>query len=467
MAVYDKGWYRASPVIVQNAALTARGFATRLMRRGRAFRRTLEELERSQWLSREEFEALQNQRLSALIRHCHAKVPYYRRVMRERGLLPEDITTVADLPKLPFLTKEIVRTEANALLPEDLGRFGVYRSKTSGTTGTPLKLVRDLRSIRTEYAFIWRVWRSFGHELSDRRTIVRGDFIVPPTETRPPYWRHNLAERQLVASMLHLSPRTARDYFEAWRRFKPRSLETFPSGADYLARLACEQGEDVHFDLVLTASEPIPPDMRRNIESTFSCKVIDYYGQAERVSFAMECPEHTGLHVAPEYGVTELVEPEGDAPEGTREIVGTPFINYSMPLIRYRTGDLTRPLDVECPCGRKMPLIAPIETRVGGNITLPDGRCVSYLALTRVFGPLGNIRRSQVVQDRIDHIQVKVVPGAGFSGDDAESIRSGIKTILVADISVDIELLEDIPIEKSGKLRWFITELEGDGRDQR
>jgi len=138
-----------------------------------------------------------------------------------------------------------------------------------------------------------------------------------------------------------------------------------------------------------------------------------------------------------------------------------------MPLIRYRTGDLTLPLDVECPCGRKMPLISPIETRVGGNITLPDGRCVSYLALTRVFGPLGNIRRSQVIQDRVDHMLVKIVPGAGFSGDDAESIRSGIKTVLAADVSVDIELLEDIPIEKSGKLRWFISELEGEGRDQR
>jgi hypothetical protein len=62
---------------------------------------------------------------------------------------------------------------------------------------------------------------------------------------------------------------------------------------------------------------------------------------------------------------------------------------------------------------------------------------------------------------------VKVVPGADFSGDDAESIRSGIKTVLAADVSVDIELLEDIPIEESGKLRWFISELEGDGRDQR
>jgi len=462
VAVYDKGWYKSSPVFVQDAAITGRGLATRLMRRGRAFRRELDELEKSQWFSSEQLEALQNERLAALVRHCYAKVPYYRRVMRKLGLTPSDITTVADLPKLPFLTKEIVRTEADALLPEDLGRFGVYRSKTSGTTGTPLKLVRDVASITREYAFIWRAWRAFGFDLGDSRAIYRGDFIVPPEQTGPPFWRFNRAERQQFCSMLHLSPKTAPHYFEAMRAYGPKALEAFPTGADYLARLAREQGVEIHFDFVLTSSEPIPPDMRKRIEDTFSCEVIDYYGQAERVSFAAECPEHSGLHTAPEYGVTELVEPSGDAPEGTREIVGTPFINYSMPLLRYRTGDLTRPLDTECPCGRKAPLIAPIETRVGANILLPDGRCVSYLALTRVFGPLANIRRSQLVQDRVDHIRVKVVPGSGFSGDDADSIRTGIRQILSADVSIDIELLEDIPIEKSGKLRWFVSELKTD-----
>jgi phenylacetate-CoA ligase len=463
VAVYDKGWYKSSPVFVQEAAITGWGLATRLMRRGKVFRRELDELEKSQWFSPDEFEALQNERLAALVRHCYEKVPYYRRVMKELGLTPADVTTVPDLSKLPYLTKEIVRTEADALLPEDLGRFGVYRSKTSGTTGTPLKLVRDLASINTEYAFIWRAWRSFGFDLGDSRAIYRGDFIVPPEQTEPPYWRHNRAEQQLFCSMLHLSPATAAHYFAAMRRFEPKALEAFPTGADYLARLAREQGERLDVDYVLTSSEPIPPDMRKRIEDTFSCEVVDYYGQAERVSFAMECPEHTGLHVAPEYGVTELVEPDGDAPEGTREIVGTPFINYSMPLLRYRTGDLTVPMETECPCGRKMPLIAPIETRVGANIILQDGRCVSYLALTRVFGPLANIRRSQLIQDRVDHIRVKVVPGSGFSGDDADSIRTGIRQILSADVSIDIELLEDIPIEKSGKLRWFISELSDDG----
>lgn len=456
MAVYDRTLYKASPVFIQDIAITASGLATRLLRRGPLFRRILSELERSQWFSAEEFAALQNERLAALIRHCYEKVPYYRDVMRERGLTPADVTTIDDLPKLPLLTKEIVRTQGERLLREDLGRTGVYRSKTSGTTGTPLRLLRDHHSVNAEQAFIWRLWRAAGMRLDDRRATMRGDFIVAPDVTRPPFWRYNGAECQLFVSMLHLSPKTAPSYFNALRRFRPRALEVFPTGASYLAKLALEQDEELHLDYVLTASEPLDPDMRETIHEAFSCEIVDYYGLAERAVFAMECPEHHNLHVAPEYGVTEFVEPDECSPDGALEIVGTSFINYAMPLVRYRTGDLSGPVEHDCPCGRKMPLMSPVETRVGGNVILPDGRCIRYLALTRVLGGIRHVRKSQITQDALDHFLVKIVPGAAFTDDDARGLKDGMLSLLAADVSIDVELVDDIPRERSGKLRLFI-----------
>lgn len=463
LAVFERAWYAASPVLVQNAATTLQGLATRLLRRGRAFGRTLSVLEESQWLSSEEHARAQDERAAALMRHCYEKVPYYRRVMRERGLTPDDVTSAEDLKKLPFLTKEIVREEGDNLVREDVGRFRVHHTGTSGTTGTPLRLTRDLDSITAERAFVWRAWRAAGLRLSDRLAVMRGDFIVPPAVTRPPYWRHDLARRQLLLSMLHLSPETAGDYFDAIRAFGPRAFWTFPSGIDYLARLARERGEDIHLDFVLTSSEPLYPSTRALAEDVFSCRVVDYYGQAERAVFAMECEERSGLHVAPEYGVTELVEPEEEAPEGLLEIVGTPFLNYAMPLVRYRTGDLARPMEGECACGRRMQLISPIETRVGGDVVLPDGRRIAYLALTRLFAKLESVRKSQVIQDRPDHLLVKVVPGSGFGQAERESIATGIRSMLASDVTVDVRVVEDIPREKSGKLRWFVSELDGSG----
>jgi phenylacetate-CoA ligase len=460
VAVYDTAIYARSPVFAQSLALSAQGAVQRVLRRGPRFSLYLRELEASQWLCRDALVAVQNERLAHLIRHCYEKVPYYRRVMEERGLVPADVECVDDLEKLPLLTKEIVRTEGANLLRSDLPRFGVFRSKTSGTTGKPLQLVRDLISINKEYAFIWRVWRAAGMRLSDSRASYRGDFIVPPRETRPPYWRHSWPDRLLYLSMLHLSPETAPLYFDTLRRARPRALEAFPTGAEYLARLALEQEAGVHFDFVLTSSEPVPEALRELVAGAFSCEIYDYYGQAERVVFAWECPAHEGLHLAPEYGVTEFVEPEDEAPDGLHEIVGTSFINYAMPLVRYRTGDLGRQLPGDCPCGRSAPRIAPIETRVGADAVLPDGRLISYLALTRVFGLVKHIRKSQVVQDRRDHFLVKIVPGPDFTDDDAAEVVERVAGLLGQGVSVETSIVDDVPREKSGKLRWFVSELE-------
>jgi phenylacetate-CoA ligase len=461
--MYDSSWYRASPVFLQNAAITARGIASRLLRGGAMFRRLLAEFEENQWRPRDELRAMQDERLAALIRHCYQKVPYYREIMDARGLKPADVTTVDDLPKLPFLTKEIVRTQGARIIREDLGRIGIYRSETSGTTGMPLKLVRDSLCVNMENAALWRVWRSAGMELWDRRITVRGDLIVPPDVRTPPYWRYNASENQMLVSFIHLSAQTVGECFAAMRSYGPRAIDTVGSAAYYLAQEALERGESFHVDFVLCGSEPVYPHMREAIERAFSCEVVEHYGQSERAAFAMQCPEHSGLHLAEDYGITELVEPDWDAPAGLMEIVGTSLNNYAMPLIRYRTEDLTRPLEGECPCGRTLPRIAGIETRSGALIVTPDGRRISYLQFTRIFGKLAGIKKSQVIQDALDHFLVRLVPAEGFTEDVTTELTSGIRDLLNTDVAIDVVLVDDIAWERSGKYKWFVSELdEGD-----
>jgi len=463
--VYDSRWYRSSPIPVQNALCTVAGAASRVLRGGREFQRHLAELRDSQWLDAAQLRALQDAKVERLIRHCYARVPYYRDVMRERGLTPRDIQTAEDLRKLPYLTKEIVRTQGHRLVREDIGRLGVYHSKTSGTSGTPLRLVRDTLSVNYENATLWWVWTTAGLPLWGRRATLRGDLIVPPEQRRPPYWRLNRAERQLLLSGVHLSRESVPFYLDALERYRPIAIETYATAAFYLARSAVETGRKVHVDAVLTGSEPHYPHMRRAIEEAFSCTVHDYYGQAERVAFAAECERHDGLHLAMAYGAVEFAEPEGPAPAGLREIVGTSLNNDAMPFVRYRTGDLARTIDAPCPCGRTLPRIAGIETRAGDVISTPDGRRISYLHLTRVFGLFEHIKKSQVVQDGPDHFTVKIVLDETFSDEDRRKMVAGIREMLSFDASVDIVRVDDIPTEPSGKFRWFVSAL-GD-RDAR
>ncbi|MBN1153119.1 MAG: hypothetical protein JXA58_07905, partial [Dehalococcoidia bacterium] len=103
------------------------------------------ELEASQWWPRERIEALQEERLSRIIEHAYAHVPYYRGVMRERGIRPEDIRTVADLARLPVLTKDIVRSNLPALVSDDVARRDLMRFQTGGSTGNPLSFLTTMR----------------------------------------------------------------------------------------------------------------------------------------------------------------------------------------------------------------------------------------------------------------------------------------------------------------------------------
>jgi phenylacetate-CoA ligase len=283
---------------------------------------------------------------------------------------------------------------------------------------------------------------------------------VPVRQTSPPFWRANPAENQLIMSSFHLSRATAKDYAAALTRFHPRALQAYPSSAYFLAREMLEIGESASVDIIFTGSEPVYAPQREVIERALCGRVFDFYGVAERVVFAMECAEHRGLHVAPEYGILELAEPEEQHAEGLFEIVGTSLNNFAMPIIRFRTGDLTAPLDPgPCPCGRSMPLIRAIETRAGDMIVTPEGRHVTFSGLTHAFMGLANIKRSQLVQEAADRLNVRIVPARSFGGTDRDNLIAGLRAYLGDAIRIDLELVTDIPRDPSGKYRWVISRV--------
>jgi len=158
----ERSWYQRSPVIAQSAIVSLYGLAGRIVRNGAQFRQILGELEESEWYSADQFQAMQDEKLCKLIAHCHEYVPFYRSAMQERGLVPGDISTTADLSKLPYVTREDLRTRTEEFLSTAPERGRFYPSTSSETTGTPLKLLRDQYSVSFEQASLWRHWRIAG-----------------------------------------------------------------------------------------------------------------------------------------------------------------------------------------------------------------------------------------------------------------------------------------------------------------
>jgi phenylacetate-CoA ligase len=409
--------------------------------------------------------AYQDRKLAVLIEHAYNTVPYYRDVFDKRGLKPADIQSRADLVKLPVLTKKIVKANYESLRSRVIPIKKLREGHTSGTTGTPLRLLYDSDVITMAYAALDRHYRWAGvrlHRLGDRIAVLRGNMIVPLKKRTPPFWRFNWFHNQMLLSSFHLTAGNLEEYFNAISNFKARVLDGYPSSAYVLARLLLNQNRRIALDAVITSSETLYDYQREVIEEAFQCRVFDYYAAAERVVFASECRAHKGRHLFPEYGITEITENDGSpvAPGRFGNLTGTSLHNYAMPMIRYITGDRTAIKTKYCKCGCTFPLIEEVTTKAEDIIRLPDGRLISPSVLTHPFKPLSSINGSQLVQTDADHLLVRLIPGDDFKPAHAQQLVGDLRARLGDDMRVDVEYIEELPRTDSGKFKWVVSHVD-------
>ena len=131
-----------------------------------------------------------------------------------------------------------------------------------------------------------------------------------------------------------------------------------------------------------------------------------------------------------------------------------------MPMIRYRTADVSAISTDACSCGRSLRRIRTVTTKAEDIVVTPDGRMVSPSVLTHPFKPLDQIVKSQIVQDRLDHLIVKLVPSAEFTPEEERSLVRSLRERLGPGMTIDVRLVDDIPREPSGKYRWVISHVD-------
>jgi phenylacetate-CoA ligase len=205
---------------------------------------------------------------------------------------------------------------------------------------------------------------------------------------------------------------------------------------------------------IVTSSETLSDIQRREIESAFACRVFDWYGQFERVAAIGTC-ERGRHHLLTDYSYVEMLPAEG----GLYELIGTGFNNLSMPLIRYRCGDLVRPAPTteRCACGRSFPLIEEVVGRIDDPIKLPDGRSVGRL--DHLFKGVEGILEAQIRQDRLDAIAVLIVPSPTFNDRTREILQSNARYRLGDRIGLEIQLVDSIPRTRNGKFKGVVCNV--------
>lgn len=456
MTTFVSTLYRLSPAFVQNLGVSWYGWKLRRREYNDDFFRSLAEFTAHERWSAADMQAWQEDRLRTLISHAYENVPYYRQVFDQRKLKPADVRSLADLPKLPTMSRDTVREQQERLLSRTVHKRSLPSGRTTGTSGSPLVLYWDNHLCAMKNVVDWRQKQWAGLKFGDRLAIFSGREVVPNSQKKPPFWRHNWALNHLFCSSFHMSPANLELYFEALKRFQPRALEGWPSAITILAGFLNSRGRTFPLSAVFSSSEPLLPTQRAAIEQAFACKVFDAYGMAERVVFATECEQHTSMHLNPDFGITELLGKDGrSAPAGQiGRIVATSLHNFAMPLIRYATSDVTALESGSCPCGRNWPQMQNITTRGAEIISTADGRYMPPGIFARIIDHVPGIAESQVIQDSRYLVRVRIVPRAQFGPEQRTALAAGFRHALGQGMDVEIETTATIERTPTGKFQF-------------
>ncbi len=422
---------------------------------------------RSQWFTAERLRAHQDERLRATIAHAYHHVPYYHDLFQRLRLMPADVRTVADLTRLPLLSKETLRAEFPRLQARDARRYHPQVYQTSGTSGVPVRFLLDKPANVLEFVYYWRHWSWAGYRLGRRFAELSSAFFLRSEElARRPY-HYQRAYGRLLLNSLSFSPDTIDTYARALYEYRPRFLKGTASALYFFALFLRERGlRAPAMQGVFSTGEMLLEGQRRLIEEVFGGKVYDSYGHMERTVAVSECP-CGGLHINPEYGVLELVDrqPLHTPADDTRRhvyrarVVGTSLHNRAMPLLRYDVGDW---VEVEepaapCSCGRAMPRVHRILGRREDVIATPDGRVVPTLFI--VFDQVPGVSLGQVAQEEPDRLVARVVRGPEYTADSEAELLRLLRRFVGPAMQVTIEYPSGEALRRrtAGKFRTVVA----------
>jgi phenylacetate-CoA ligase len=402
---------------------------------------------------------IQSERLRETVERVYFNVPYYRNKMQEAGLGPESIQTIDDIVKLPFTTKQDLRDNY------PFGLFAVPMSEivrvhaSSGTTGKPTVVGYTRNDISTWSEVMARTLTSAGANKNDFIQVAYGYGLFTGG-----LGLHYGGEK-IGASVIPISGGNTVRQIQLMHDFGSTVLACTPSYALFLSEAIQESGlkrEDLKLRVGVFGAEPWTENMRREIEDKLKIKAIDIYGLSEVIGpgVASECMIQEGLHINEDHFFPEIIDPKtlNVLPSGsTGELVFTTITKEGLPLIRYRTRDLTRLIYDTCKCGRTM---VRMEKCLGRSDDMLIIRGVNLFPsqVESVLLEMNEIKPHYLlIVDRVnnlDTLELKVEVDEAFFQDkisQLESLRQKLQNNLESSLGLGIKvtLVEPKIIERS------------------
>lgn len=421
-------------------------------------------LKRRAFWPRDKLRAYRHRRLREILTYAYDNVPFYHEKFKEAGVQPSDIRTVEDLKKLPIIEKDDVRKNLDQLVSKEYDVAKLKMLRTSGSTGEPLHFYitgaedefRKARHLRANIAC--------GQRMRDRWVTI----------TSPIYFNQATKLQRTLRVFAPASVSVFDDVatqLSIIRNLKPDVLDGYASSLLLLAREVEKKNmETIKPRLIISGADLIDAHSRQLVEKVFEVPFYDQYGAAEFERLAWQCEEKAEYHIDADSVVMQFVDENGEVGPGeTGKIVCTSLFNYAMPFIRYDVGDLGKPSeDADCTCGRTFPLMKVMEGRKDAIIVLPDGRAMSSFALIAATYQLSfykYINQFRVIQKKTNHFKFLIrMKNSSVNRKLAEKELmahfSKVLNLKADEVNFEVEFVEDIPLDKSGKFRIVVSELE-------
>ncbi|MCU4499506.1 phenylacetate--CoA ligase family protein [Acinetobacter radioresistens] len=325
-------------------------------------------------------------------------------------------------------------------------------SKTSGTTGTALKVYYTKEDMQERFALLDHFREKYGYKLGKKTAWFSGKKVVIPSDLEKGIcYRDDFINKIRFYSTFDINARNFNIYWNSLQEYKPEYIVGYPSSVYEICALAKSKGLKSLFSVKVffPTAETVLDEHRAVIESILGCKVVDQYASSEGAPFILECPLG-GMHIHPLSGIFEYKYPGTD----NKEILVTSFSTRGTPLIRYSVGDsIEIENDLKCACGSNHPLVKNIEGRKQDYIYTKDMGKISLSHITLCINEVEGILLLQAVQDDLHELKISIVVDSRFNANQEKIFIMSLRRMVGQNIIITLKKVDDIPKEKSGKFR--------------
>ena len=419
-------------------------------------------MKRAYW-DHEKLIEYQNEKLRKIVKYAYDHVPFHHKKLREAGIKPNDIKTAKDLNKLLIVRKDEMKKHLYETVSEDFKIDHLKMLRTSGSTGLPLHFYISGSEDEFRKAKHLRANISCGQKPRDNWVTI----------TSPLHFGEATRLQRMLGIYVPTPVLVFNDVatqISTIEGLKPDILDGYSSSLLLLAKEVEKRGlGTIDPRFIIGGAELIDNSSRRFIEKVFDAPFYDQYACVEMERLAWQCPEKIGYHMDADSVIVQFVDENGEEVSiGERgEIVCTSLFNYAMPFIRYAVGDVGIASNEKCPCGRTPPLMKVVEGRKDSFLFLSDGQVLSPIAFDvamNMFKFHSHIDRYRIIQRKIDVFEFYIKTHSDSVDEkimEKELLKHLWRTLKInADqAKFEVKFVENIPLDKTGKLRKVVSEL--------